>query len=155
MAGKTGGSTIAFVVGRSFLRQAGWSAPAVLVERLHSMGERTCVPTVLIRYAPPHLSVCTSLFHFLHVPYQNHVLCDGRHPLVALVLIRVAPLPLGVKNYGLALIEEFGLGYFVLSALIVNFPFSCMWACVGRCGRLRQTYPCTCHDRDEYCMSTI
>lgn len=52
------------------------------------------------------------------------------HPLMSMVAIRLAPLPLGVKNYGLALCEVQALP-FALASFVVNLPFSMMWAATG------------------------
>jgi len=51
-------------------------------------------------------------------------------PLVTMIGIRVAPLPLGVKNYGLALCEV-PVSSYVSASLIVNIPFSCLWGSLG------------------------
>lgn len=53
------------------------------------------------------------------------------HPLMSLVMIRMAPIPLGLKNYGLALIPSTDFGLFTLASLIVNVPFSIMWCLLG------------------------
>jgi uncharacterized membrane protein YdjX (TVP38/TMEM64 family) len=52
------------------------------------------------------------------------------HPTVTMIMIRVAPLPLVVKNLGLAIAEVPAMPYFV-AALAVNAPFSVMWAMIG------------------------
>ena len=51
---------------------------------------------------------------------QLSKLDEGGHPLMSLILIRLAPIPLGMKNYGLALVPSCGFGYFTLASLIVN-----------------------------------
>mmetsp|Transcript_49452 Transcript_49452/g.130690 ORF Transcript_49452/g.130690 Transcript_49452/m.130690 type:complete len:261 (+) Transcript_49452:77-859(+) len=51
-------------------------------------------------------------------------------PLLTMVGIRLAPLPLGLKNYGLAL-SEVGLANFMLASIIVNSPFALLWGYVG------------------------
>lgn len=51
-------------------------------------------------------------------------------PIITMVGIRVAPLPLGLKNYGLALCKVDAFSYIVAS-LIVNTPFSVMWGSLG------------------------
>lgn len=51
-------------------------------------------------------------------------------PLLTMVGIRVAPLPLGLKNYGLAMCKVPAVEY-VLASLIVNIPFSCLWGSLG------------------------
>ena len=52
------------------------------------------------------------------------------NPTATMVVIRVAPLPLVVKNFGLALAEVPAIPYTV-AALVVNGPFSVMWAMIG------------------------
>eukprot|EP00415_Alexandrium_ostenfeldii_P004431 UN4431 len=47
-----------------------------------------------------------------------------------MVSVRLAPLPLGVKNYGLALCEVDAAPY-MLAGLLVNAPFSVLWALTG------------------------
>mmetsp|Transcript_45693 Transcript_45693/g.146662 ORF Transcript_45693/g.146662 Transcript_45693/m.146662 type:complete len:329 (-) Transcript_45693:50-1036(-) len=51
-------------------------------------------------------------------------------PLLTMVGVRFAPLPLGVKNYGLALCEVDFKAYMVAS-IMVNVPFSVLWATAG------------------------
>jgi len=51
-------------------------------------------------------------------------------PCLTMVGIRLAPLPLAVKNYGLSLCEVPLLEY-VVASLIVNVPFSVMWSSTG------------------------
>lgn len=51
-------------------------------------------------------------------------------PLLTMVGIRVAPLPLGLKNYGLAMCKVPAVEY-ILASLIVNIPFSCLWGSLG------------------------
>ena len=46
-------------------------------------------------------------------------------------MIRMAPLPLGLKNYGLALVPSIDFKLFTLASLIVNVPFSVMWCLLG------------------------
>ena len=53
--------------------------------------------------------------------------------MTCLLLIRVAPLPLGVKNYGLAL-TPCPLGLFFLATGIVNVPFAMLWCSFGTMG---------------------
>jgi hypothetical protein len=43
----------------------------------------------------------------------------------------MAPIPLGLKNYGLALIPSIDFGLFTLASLVVNIPFSVMWCLLG------------------------
>ncbi|CAE8597590.1 unnamed protein product, partial [Polarella glacialis] len=51
-------------------------------------------------------------------------------PLLTMVGVRLAPLPLGVKNYGLALCEVSIFPY-TIAAMAVNMPFSMLWASAG------------------------
>jgi len=51
-------------------------------------------------------------------------------PFKTMTGIRIAPLPLGLKNYGLALCEVPAIPY-VLASIVVNVPFSMMWATLG------------------------
>jgi len=51
-------------------------------------------------------------------------------PLMTMIGIRVAPLPLGLKNYGLAMCNVPAASY-VMASLVVNIPFSCLWASLG------------------------
>ena len=48
-----------------------------------------------------------------------------------MVIIRATPLPLGVKNYGMALVDSVKLRHFTTASLLVNVPFSIMWAFIG------------------------
>ena len=50
---------------------------------------------------------------------------------LSLILIRIAPLPLGLKNYGLALVPKTDFHLFTLASAIVNIPFSVMWCLLG------------------------
>lgn len=52
-------------------------------------------------------------------------------PLVTMVGVRLAPLPLGVKNYGLALVPGIDIARYALAASAVNAPFSLLWASAG------------------------
>eukprot|EP00411_Alexandrium_monilatum_P116962 CAMPEP_0175661004 /NCGR_PEP_ID=MMETSP0097-20121207/14734_1 /TAXON_ID=311494 /ORGANISM="Alexandrium monilatum, Strain CCMP3105" /LENGTH=365 /DNA_ID=CAMNT_0016967161 /DNA_START=10 /DNA_END=1107 /DNA_ORIENTATION=+ len=51
-------------------------------------------------------------------------------PLLAMVSVRLTPLPLGIKNYGLAMCEVDFLPY-MLAGVMVNTPFSVIWALTG------------------------
>eukprot|EP01052_Picozoa_sp_SAG31_P004547 SAG31_NODE_189_length_20842_cov_12.518151_15_plen_258_part_00 len=51
-------------------------------------------------------------------------------PLTCLLAIRAAPLPLGMKNYGLS-ITPCPLWLFFVATGMVNIPFSIMWAATG------------------------
>lgn len=51
-------------------------------------------------------------------------------PLMTMVGVRLAPLPLGMKNYGLALCDVPFVPYMIAS-LLVNAPFSASWAIAG------------------------
>lgn len=51
-------------------------------------------------------------------------------PTLTMIGIRIAPLPLGVKNYGLALCDV-PLVPYIVAALLVNAPFSFLWATAG------------------------
>lgn len=55
----------------------------------------------------------------------------GRRQLAAIITVRLAPIPLGVKNYGLGLTPGISSFNFSLGALAVNLPFSIMWAGLG------------------------
>lgn len=58
-----------------------------------------------------------------------------KRPLETMVAIRVAPIPLGIKNYGLSLVQFPNNKYPVLqyfwACLIVGAPFSVMWGLTG------------------------
>lgn len=58
------------------------------------------------------------------------MLCDAVTRL-SLILLRIAPLPLGLKNYGLALVPSIDFRLFTLASAIVNIPFSIMWCFLG------------------------
>jgi len=62
-----------------------------------------------------------------------HVWCMMRGPwwLLSLILIRIAPIPLGLKNYGLALAPSIDFTLFTVASAIVNVPFSIMWCLLG------------------------
>lgn len=51
--------------------------------------------------------------------------------LLSLILIRIAPIPLGLKNYGLALVPSIDFNLFTVASAIVNVPFSIMWCLLG------------------------
>mmetsp|Transcript_31999 Transcript_31999/g.73046 ORF Transcript_31999/g.73046 Transcript_31999/m.73046 type:complete len:308 (+) Transcript_31999:95-1018(+) len=51
-------------------------------------------------------------------------------PVVSMVSFRLAPVPCGIKNYGLALCDVSFIPY-MLAAWIVNVPFSVLWAITG------------------------
>lgn len=53
-----------------------------------------------------------------------------RQPYVTMISIRMAPLPLVLKNYGLAL-SNVAMGQYLLAALVVEVPFSILWASIG------------------------
>ena len=50
-------------------------------------------------------------------------------------MIRVAPLPLGVKNYGLSLVpfpnDKYPVVTYFWSCFLVGLPFSIMWGMTG------------------------
>eukprot|EP00747_Dinoflagellata_sp_TGD_P179999 gnl/TRDRNA2_/TRDRNA2_31728_c0_seq1.p1 gnl/TRDRNA2_/TRDRNA2_31728_c0~~gnl/TRDRNA2_/TRDRNA2_31728_c0_seq1.p1 ORF type:complete len:246 (+),score=35.92 gnl/TRDRNA2_/TRDRNA2_31728_c0_seq1:55-792(+) len=88
---KTGGSTVAFLLGRALGRRYGWKVPEALDSKLGALREA---------------------------------------PVLTMIGIRIAPLPLGVKNYGLAL-TDVGCLQYCIAALVVNTPFSIMWCSAG------------------------
>eukprot|EP00930_Biecheleria_cincta_P060756 TRINITY_DN46360_c0_g1_i1.p1 TRINITY_DN46360_c0_g1~~TRINITY_DN46360_c0_g1_i1.p1 ORF type:complete len:383 (+),score=51.38 TRINITY_DN46360_c0_g1_i1:44-1192(+) len=51
-------------------------------------------------------------------------------PILTMISVRLAPLPLAVKNYGLAFTDVGSMDYVVASAL-VNGPFSIAWGMIG------------------------
>eukprot|EP00931_Biecheleriopsis_adriatica_P108771 TRINITY_DN83066_c0_g1_i1.p1 TRINITY_DN83066_c0_g1~~TRINITY_DN83066_c0_g1_i1.p1 ORF type:complete len:385 (-),score=56.76 TRINITY_DN83066_c0_g1_i1:345-1457(-) len=51
-------------------------------------------------------------------------------PILTMISVRLAPLPLAVKNYGLAFTDVHSIDYIVASAL-VNGPFSIAWGMIG------------------------
>mmetsp|Transcript_36039 Transcript_36039/g.66230 ORF Transcript_36039/g.66230 Transcript_36039/m.66230 type:complete len:327 (-) Transcript_36039:67-1047(-) len=51
-------------------------------------------------------------------------------PCLTMIGIRLAPLPLAVKNYGLALCRV-PIGPYIFASLVVNTPFSVLWALTG------------------------
>lgn len=53
-----------------------------------------------------------------------------RRPVLTMMGIRLAPLPLGLKNYGLGL-SEVPFGSYLLATVIVDIPFSALWALTG------------------------
>lgn len=53
-----------------------------------------------------------------------------KRPVLTMIGIRLTPVPLGVKNYGLGL-SEAPFGAFLLSVLLVDAPFSVLWASTG------------------------
>jgi len=52
-------------------------------------------------------------------------------PFWTVGLIRAAPLPIALKNYGLGLSPELPGSVFCLMTLLVNIPFSIAWALTG------------------------
>lgn len=53
-----------------------------------------------------------------------------RRPVLTMMGIRLAPLPLGLKNYGLGL-SEVPFGSYLLATVIVDIPFSALWGLTG------------------------
>eukprot|EP00746_Dinoflagellata_sp_MGD_P020623 gnl/MRDRNA2_/MRDRNA2_148072_c0_seq1.p1 gnl/MRDRNA2_/MRDRNA2_148072_c0~~gnl/MRDRNA2_/MRDRNA2_148072_c0_seq1.p1 ORF type:complete len:190 (-),score=29.06 gnl/MRDRNA2_/MRDRNA2_148072_c0_seq1:182-667(-) len=53
-----------------------------------------------------------------------------QRPFATMLAIRLAPLPLGVKNYGLAMCDVDTMSFF-FAALVVNAPFSVLWNGIG------------------------
>jgi uncharacterized membrane protein YdjX (TVP38/TMEM64 family) len=53
------------------------------------------------------------------------------NPLIAALTFRLAPVPLAVKNYGLAPFPQCTPMIFFLAALLVNIPFTIMWCVAG------------------------
>ncbi len=53
----------------------------------------------------------------------------------AMCVIRVAPIPLGVKNYGLSLVsfpnDKYPFVKYFWSCFLVGLPFSIMWGMTG------------------------
>lgn len=53
-----------------------------------------------------------------------------RRPVLTMMGIRLAPLPLGLKNYGLGL-SEVPFGSYLLATVLVDIPFSALWGFTG------------------------
>mmetsp|Transcript_43203 Transcript_43203/g.101597 ORF Transcript_43203/g.101597 Transcript_43203/m.101597 type:complete len:257 (+) Transcript_43203:103-873(+) len=53
-----------------------------------------------------------------------------QQPFLTMIGIRLAPLPLAVKNYGLALCGAAAWPY-IIASIAVNTPFSILWATTG------------------------
>eukprot|EP00931_Biecheleriopsis_adriatica_P087836 TRINITY_DN62250_c0_g1_i1.p1 TRINITY_DN62250_c0_g1~~TRINITY_DN62250_c0_g1_i1.p1 ORF type:complete len:343 (-),score=48.99 TRINITY_DN62250_c0_g1_i1:41-1036(-) len=53
-----------------------------------------------------------------------------RKPLLTMISVRLTPLPLGLKNYGLAICDVPFVLY-MLAGIAVNAPFSVLWALTG------------------------
>lgn len=54
----------------------------------------------------------------------------NKQPVATMISIRLAPLPLAVKNYGLAFTDVSSPAY-IFAASVVNTPFSIMWGAIG------------------------
>jgi uncharacterized membrane protein YdjX (TVP38/TMEM64 family) len=52
-------------------------------------------------------------------------------PFWTVGLIRAAPLPIAIKNYGLGMLPELPTSVFMLMTMSVNVPFSVAWALTG------------------------
>mmetsp|Transcript_67900 Transcript_67900/g.110127 ORF Transcript_67900/g.110127 Transcript_67900/m.110127 type:complete len:203 (-) Transcript_67900:492-1100(-) len=65
-------------------------------------------------------------------PYLEQI---RKRPFMVMSAIRLAPIPLGVKNYGLSLVrfpkDEYPYHIYALSCLAIGAPFSIMWGNVG------------------------
>ena len=65
-------------------------------------------------------------------PYVEQI---RKRPFWVMCAIRIAPLPLGVKNYGLSLVrfpkDRFPYVAYALSTLAIGAPFSVMWGNIG------------------------
>jgi len=53
-----------------------------------------------------------------------------KQPIVTMISIRLAPLPLAAKNFGLAFTDVSSPAY-IAAAVAVNGPFSLMWGAIG------------------------
>lgn len=60
---------------------------------------------------------------------------DHDGPAQAMCVIRVAPIPLGVKNYGLSLVsfpgDRYPVAEYVWACILVGTPFSIVWCFTG------------------------
>ncbi|EKX52447.1 hypothetical protein GUITHDRAFT_150556 [Guillardia theta CCMP2712] len=58
-----------------------------------------------------------------------------KKPFQTMCAIRVAPIPLGVKNYGLSLVrfpgDKYPVGAYFWSCFLVGLPFSIVWGTTG------------------------
>lgn len=55
----------------------------------------------------------------------------ARRPLWIVTLIRAAPVPIFLKNYGLGMVRSLPMSTFVLVTIAVNVPFSIVWSLTG------------------------
>lgn len=62
--------------------------------------------------------------------FKDKIAALRNRPFLTMIGVRLAPIPLGVKNYGLALCEV-GAAPYTGAALAVNMPFSMLWATAG------------------------
>mmetsp|Transcript_35522 Transcript_35522/g.81353 ORF Transcript_35522/g.81353 Transcript_35522/m.81353 type:complete len:310 (-) Transcript_35522:92-1021(-) len=144
----------------SYLEDAGWQGYWLLIV-LFSAYVCLALPSTPVEiatgfmYGPFWGSVCgtvsktvgSTLAFFIGVQLGRQVLSDDApskvpavlrprlaalqdQPCLTMIGIRLAPLPLAVKNYGLALCRV-PIGPYILASLVVNTPFSVLWALTG------------------------
>lgn len=53
------------------------------------------------------------------------------HPMRTCFLVRAAPLPMSLKNYGLGMVQNLPAMAFIVPSTLVNIPFSIAWALAG------------------------
>eukprot|EP00960_Hanusia_phi_P071750 767620-Hanusia_phi.AAC.6 len=113
LVGKTAGCICALSIGRIFGKN--WSMPSVLEQYLGVLKKKP-------------FQVLASCLHAI-------VVSDMSHLEQTMCAIRVAPIPLGVKNYGLSLVrfpgDKYPFAAYFWSCFLVGLPFSIVWGTTG------------------------
>lgn len=61
----------------------------------------------------------------------------AKHPIRSAMIMRYSPFPQLIKNFGLSMTEPVTLPIFLLAIVVHGFPFSVLWAALGRDSSLR------------------
>lgn len=76
------------------------------------------------------------LFNYVHRNLKNNEILQlveesmEDNPIVVSLMVRFAPLPEFVKNFGLSVLKV-KARYFMLAVVVHGVPFTCLWTCLG------------------------